>query len=478
MIAGHTPEGDGMAHADLKGLEVSTTSADALAAYERGVDLFLRWRSGALEALDAAGQADPSFALVHCTRAYVGWRMGRADVVATAARQAVERADAAHHEREREHVRAVAALQHGDATAAHDRLGQLAARYPTDRIAVRLVGLNCITQGDYRGGIEIARRSLEADPGEPQYQTMLGFFLEQSGYNDEGLEMSTRSLAQDPTNLYAYHAVGHAYQARGDYGNALATFERAASLERYPHVLWHLAEANALLGHVRMTREYWSSTTPALPLYERIELLWRLETLRGAPPDAATWRELARQADRLLEHAEFQTVWMHHWIGVAYARAGEWDKARRQVERLRCLPAGRASGHWSTLGAALLEGELAIVQGDLAAAVSSMGPAVEQIHTMGGGSREQKDIFVDVFVELHRRLGHVEQVIQLAQQRLLANPYHVQSLAALAWAYERSGNAALQRQACRQLVQRAAQIGVAPDAPELLAARQTLQVAA
>jgi len=81
-------------------------------------------------------------------------------------------------------------------------------------------------------------------------------------------------------------------------------------------------------------------------------------------------------------------------------------------------------------------------------------------------------------VELHRRLGHVEQVIQLAQQRLLANPYHVQSLAALAWAYERSGNAALQRQACRQLVQRAAQIGVSPDAPELLAARQTLQVAA
>jgi DNA-binding SARP family transcriptional activator len=81
-------------------------------------------------------------------------------------------------------------------------------------------------------------------------------------------------------------------------------------------------------------------------------------------------------------------------------------------------------------------------------------------------------------VELHRRLGHVEQVIQLAQRRLLGNPYHVQSLAALAWAYERSGNAALQRQACRQLVQRATQTGVAPDAPELLAARQMLQVAA
>ena len=428
-----------MTQADLKGLAVSTTSADALAAWEHGVDLFLRWRSGALEALDTAGQRDPSFALAHCTRAYVAWRMGRVDLATAAAQQAVALADDARDDREREHVQAVAAMQRRDTIGAYDRLRQMAARYPTDRIAVRIAGLNCITQGDYRGGIAMARRSLEADPGEPQYQTMLGFFLEQSGYNDEGLEMSSRSLAQDPTNLYTYHAVGHAYQARGDYGNALETFERAASLERYPHVLWHLAEAHALLGHVRMTREYWASTAPALPLYERIELLWRLEVLRHLTSETATWQDLARQADRVLEHADFQTIWMHHWIALAFARAGQWDKARRQVERLRRLPEGLASGHWSTLGASLLEGELALVEGDLAAAVRLMAPAVEQIHTMGGGSREQKDVFRDVFMEAHRRLGHVEQVITLAQQRLLANPHHVQSLAALAWAYGRSG---------------------------------------
>ncbi len=467
-----------MTHADLKGLAVATTSADALAAYERGVDLFLRWRGGVMDALDTAGQRDPSFALAHCTRAYVAWRMGRVDLAAAAARQATAGADAAHDEREREHVLAVAEMQRGDAIAAHERLRRLAARYPTDRIAVRIAGLNCITQGDYRAGIGIARRSLEADPGEPQYQTMLGFFLEQSGYNDEGLEMSTRSLAQDPTNLYTYHAVAHAYQARGDYGHALETFERAASLERYPHILWHLAEAHALLGHVRMTREYWASTAPALPLYERIELLWRLEVLRHGATDPAVWRDLAGQADRILDNADFQTVWMHHWIGVAFARAGQWEKARQQVERLRRLPEGRPSGYWSTLGASLLEGELALIEGDDAAAVRLMAPAVAQVHTMGGGSREQKDIFRDVFLELQRRLGHVEQVVELAQQRLLANPYHVQSLAALAWAYERGGDTVLQRQACRQLVRRAEEIGLAPDAPELLAARRTLQIAA
>jgi len=49
-----------MACVDLAGLAVSTTSSAALAAYERGVDLFLRWRAGAMEALEAATTANAS----------------------------------------------------------------------------------------------------------------------------------------------------------------------------------------------------------------------------------------------------------------------------------------------------------------------------------------------------------------------------------------------------------------------------------
>src|SRR5499426_4220066 len=451
-----------MTATDTKGLGVSTKSSEALAAYERGLDLFLRWRGGAVEALDAAVQSDPRFALAHCPEAYIAWRMGRADLAIAAARQATAVGDDTRHDRERLHVRAADALQRGDHPAAYEALGQIAAGHPTDRIAVRIIGLNCITQGDYRGGIDIACRSLEASPDEPQYQTMLGFFLEQSGYNDEGLAVSLASLAKDPTSLYTYHAVGHAYQARGDYPKALETFERAASLERYPHVLWHLAEAQALLGHERMTRDYWASTAPPLPVYERIELMWRLEMLRGAQVDDATWRDLAKQGERVLaEYADWQTTWMHHWLGVAFARAGDWARADQQVERLRRMPAGRPSGHWSTLGVALLEGEIAIIKGDLDAAIRLMAPAIEELHTIGGGSREQKDIFRDIFMELHRRLDRVDRVIELAQQRLLANPHHAQSLAALAWAYGEKRDPDLRRQAFRQLVLRAEEVGLA-----------------
>jgi hypothetical protein len=166
---------------------------------------------------------------------------------------------------------------------------------------------------------------------------------------------------------------------------------------------------------------------------------------------------------------------MHHWIGLALARAGEFDKAQQQIERLRRLPEGPPSGYWSTLGADLLAGELAFMRGDLEGASQYMAPAIQHIDKMGGGSREQKDIFRDVFLEIQRRLGRVDDVIALAQQRLLANPYHIQSLAALAWAYGQQGHTALQRHTCRQLVQRAEEAGLCAQMPEFLAAQGVLQ---
>jgi tetratricopeptide (TPR) repeat protein len=158
-----------MAYTDVQGLAVSTTSADALAAYEQGIDFFLRWRGGAPEALNAALTYDPHFVLAHCTQAYVAWRMGKADVALEAHKRVMAVADSVRHEREHLHVRTVDAMQQCDAVTAQTLLEQLAAQYPTDRVAVRLLGFHYIAQGNYRGGLEIARRSLEACPDDTQF---------------------------------------------------------------------------------------------------------------------------------------------------------------------------------------------------------------------------------------------------------------------------------------------------------------------
>ena len=467
-----------MSYTDDLGYTVSTTSADALEAYELGVSHWLRWRGGAVEALDRAVEIDPHFALGHCTRAYVAWRMGRVDVALDAHQKAMALADEVQDERERMHLQIVDAMQSHDGAATMHHLQALAKAYPSDRMGMRVLSFNYIARGDYQGGLEQARRSLAACPNDPEFLTMAAFFLEQSNADrDAGLDLGLQSLNADPGNLYTYHAVGHNYQSRGDYAKAVATFERANSLERVPHNIWHLAEAQAILGDTRITQDYWESSAPPLPLFERIELQWRREIVRGEPVVPSVWRALAAEGEKALDIADDLTIWMHHWIGLAFARAGETDKAQQQLTRLRGLPEGQASGHWSTLGADLFEGEMALMREDVDTAVGLMAAAVARIHDMGGGSREQKDIFQDVLMALHRRLGHIDAVSELAQRRLALNPNHFQSLAAQAWVYGQTGQSDLQQRTYEALMSRAKQMPVCAQAPAFVEAQTALQAA-
>jgi cytochrome c-type biogenesis protein CcmH/NrfG len=104
-----------------------------------------------------------------------------------------------------------------------------------------------------------------------------------------------------------------------------------------------------------------------------------------------------------------------------------------------------------------------------------MDPTVQRIHEIGGGSREQKDIFQDVLLELQRRIGHVDTVIELAQRRLQRNPNHFQSLAALGWAYQQTGQTPHEQQAYQDIMSRAQALSVPDNVPALCEARQVLQ---
>jgi hypothetical protein len=70
---------------------------------------------------------------------------------------------------------------------------------------------------------------------------------------------------------------------------------------------------------------------PALPLFERVELQWRLEMLRHEPVSASVWQTPATQGGEFLEKADTLTIWMDHWIGLAFARAGDTTKAHQST---------------------------------------------------------------------------------------------------------------------------------------------------
>lgn len=60
-----------MPHNDHYGFDLSTSSAEAAAAYDRGARSFVAWRADAMGHLDAAIAADPDFAMPKLLKAWI-----------------------------------------------------------------------------------------------------------------------------------------------------------------------------------------------------------------------------------------------------------------------------------------------------------------------------------------------------------------------------------------------------------------------
>ena len=123
---------------------------------------------------------------------------------------------------------------------------------------------------------------------------------------------------------------------------------------------------------------------------------------------------------------------------------------------------------------ALLEGELALIQGEFETEVQQMSPALQCVYDIRGGSQEQRDIFQDIYLSLNRQLSNVDDVLPLAQTRLQRNPHHFQSMAALAWVYQATGRPTIQRQICEERLQRAETLPTVDDVQALHEAQQVL----
>ncbi|MFT3912498.1 MAG: hypothetical protein QM737_23930 [Ferruginibacter sp.] len=127
-----------MALEDRYGLTLSTTSAEAAAAYREGVDLLLAAWTGAAEAFDRAVAADPDFALAHIARARIHTFYQQGDVArqkAALARELVARNGSEH---EKSHVETLALAAEGQLPAALASALKHIDAWPRDAIVMSL----------------------------------------------------------------------------------------------------------------------------------------------------------------------------------------------------------------------------------------------------------------------------------------------------------------------------------------------------
>lgn len=350
---------------DPLGLPLSTT-ADAAAAYNAGLERLMRLQSGADELLHQATVLDPDFGLAHAALAMLGHEAG-ADVDVQGcldeARRAVRvRGD----DRERSLVDVVGLRVHDvRGTGARSLMAHI-ADHPRDVLAVSAA----VPTIAFSGVTDVQQEAWELVEGlAPAYGdhwwyiSLLAFTRQdQSRFDDAGL-LAESALSCEPSSGHAVHAQTHVMYETGQHDAGRTWLdhwvdESGRSASHRAHFSWHAALHELAVGDTEaVRRRYYSQLAPPTvlgvrALIDSAALLWRwkvttsgwdagvtlgLDTAsdafagEGDPPPVASVLDALDPV--LLDEPATPFVALH--AAIALAAAGDAARLARLGERCR-----------------------------------------------------------------------------------------------------------------------------------------------
>lgn len=435
---------------DIRGLEVTAASPEAVAAFDRTLDGYMGLRADVGDRLKATLTADPDFPLALIARGYF-MLLFALKPLAERARQSLVAAEAAAakvgaNERERAHLAALKSWCGGDAERALRAWEAILAEWPRDVLALRLAHFWHFYLGDATELRDSAARALrgwdESVPGCGYALGCYAFGLEESGDYAAAERIGRRAVELNGADAWATHAVAHVMemQDRPQDGVAWLTarIPHLAGGNNFRfHVFWHrclflldLGEAERVLE--LYDREVRAESTPDyLDICNAASLLWRLE---DAGIDAGRrWAELANQsAQRVGDHSLIFAD-AHFALSLAAADPDGADRFVASAQRCAAEGKGTEADVMREIGAALCEAMVAYRRGAFGRVVDLLLPRHEAIRRVGG-SNAQRDLFEKMLILAAQADGR-----RAAAQRLLAERQR-----------QRPGNAWNRRVAARQ----------------------------
>ncbi len=279
-----------------------TTSAEAGAAFNRGIGDLLRLRAGAEQSVAVSITLDPTFALGHATLALLGHEMCAAVDVQARLRDAELHAPRAT-ERERSHVHAIAAHLRGDSSPLVRHLQV----HPLDAVllstAVPTIAFAGVTEVPEEAWT-LVEQAAPAYGDDWWFTGLLAFIRQEQRRFDEAMDLSCRSLLEEPGAGHSAHARAHAHYETGDHHAGLAWMDEwvngdGASIDSLSHFSWHAALHELSLGDLdAVRRRYDGQLRPehglgCRALVDSGSLLFRW----ALTPDATDVPDIGRVAD-------------------------------------------------------------------------------------------------------------------------------------------------------------------------------------
>ncbi|HEX4190948.1 MAG TPA: FAD/NAD(P)-binding protein [Marmoricola sp.] len=285
LVSGHHPIARPR---DPLGLPLSTT-AEAAAAYNAGLERVLRLQDGGEDLIRDATLIDPDFALAHASLAMLGYEAGaHTDVRQSleAAREAVGRRGDA---REASFVRTVASRVEGSRKNGQTALMSHIANHPRDVLAVSAA----VPTIAFSGVTDVQREAWDLVDGlAPSYGdhwwyiSLLAFIRQDQGRFEEAGLLAESALSCEPSSGHAVHAQTHVMYESGFHEEGRVWLdhwvaESGRSASHRAHFSWHAALHELALGDTEaVRRRYYSQLAPPAVcgvrgLVDAASLLWR-----------------------------------------------------------------------------------------------------------------------------------------------------------------------------------------------------------
>lgn len=437
---------------DALGNEVSRASAATLSGIDDFVTGFLGYEKKAGNII-AAADGEPDAVLANVYAGFT-WMFLEAEGAARMASRYLRRAQAASagaNERERMLLAQLEAWVAGNVPKVQAIGDEIAMRYPRDLVAVKLHQYFSFNRGDAANMLRIAKAVEAENADTPHIHGMLAFGYEQMHQLEAAEQSARRALKLKAKEPWAQHALAHVMLGTGRVAEGVAFLSEAQKTWvdlnsfMYTHNWWHKALFHISQGdHAAVFDAYDNHVWGIEPDYSQdqvgaVSLLARMEV--AGMDVGGRWEDVASHMAGRARDTIQPFLTLQYLYGLARAERAEADELMRAVEERAATSSDWDRVVWCEVALPAARGVLSHARGDYAGAarwLTLANPRMTEI----GGSHAQRDLFGQLLLDAHLKLGNWAIAQQMLEMRRTWDPDGVPVNAALRLVNERLGSAA------------------------------------
>jgi tetratricopeptide (TPR) repeat protein len=432
---------------DALGNEVSSAASATLQGIDDFVTGFLSYEKKASNIV-AAADADPESVAANFYAGFL-WMFLEAETAPQMAAQYLARARAvasAANARERMLMAQLERWIAGDIPAVQAIGDEIIAQFPRDLASMKLHQYFSFNRGDAKNMLRVAKAVEAENADNPHLHGMLAFAYEQSHDLAAAERAARQALKLKTKEPWAQHALAHVMLGTGRVAEGVAFLGEAQKTWvdlnsfMYTHNWWHKALFHISQGDNQAVFDAYDQHVWGIePDYSQdqvgaVSLLARMEV---AGMDVGTrWEDVARHMQGRARDTVQPFLTLQYLYGLARAERAEADVLLQAVEEKAASSTAFDRVVWQEVALPAARGVLAHARGDYANAAKYLGVANPRM-TEIGGSHAQRDLFGQLLLDTHLKLGNWQIARKMLEMRRTWDPDGVPVNKALALVNER-----------------------------------------